>query len=172
MDQTNSISAHTLKGIEFLERYAAFIKDRCSVELQYASSLRLLLYYKPVGECRSYSQLATGISQTLTFASLGQKLFFECKQKYDFQVRCWIENSMKIRRASQLRLTLVSHWAFFFSPIAYSRAVVPRTTRLAGPSCKQVIALGSIRYFFSKGGIVSNGLATEQAHQLIACLAG
>ncbi|XP_003371093.1 formin-binding protein 1 [Trichinella spiralis] len=66
MDQTNSISAHTLKGIEFLERYAAFIKDRCSVELQYASSLRLLLYYKPVGECRSYSQLATGISQTLT----------------------------------------------------------------------------------------------------------
>ncbi|KRZ73537.1 Formin-binding protein 1-like, partial [Trichinella papuae] len=40
MDQTNSISAHTLKGIEFLERYAAFIKDRCSVELQYASSLR------------------------------------------------------------------------------------------------------------------------------------
>ncbi|KAL1237277.1 Formin-binding protein 1-like [Trichinella spiralis] len=39
-DQTNSISAHTLKGIEFLERYAAFIKDRCSVELQYASSLR------------------------------------------------------------------------------------------------------------------------------------
>ncbi|XP_003374585.1 putative ATP-dependent Clp protease proteolytic subunit 1 [Trichinella spiralis] len=72
---------------------------------------------------------------------------------------------------------VVSHWAFFFSPFAYSRAVVPRTTRLAGPSCKQVIALGvceqaSIRYFFSKGGIVSNGLATQQALQLIACLAG
>uniref|UniRef100_A0A5S6QVQ9 SH3 domain-containing protein n=1 Tax=Trichuris muris TaxID=70415 RepID=A0A5S6QVQ9_TRIMR len=42
-DQTDVISVHTLKGIEFLEKCSAFVKDRCVIEQQYASSLRNLV---------------------------------------------------------------------------------------------------------------------------------
>ncbi|KAG8194576.1 hypothetical protein JTE90_013315 [Oedothorax gibbosus] len=41
-DQYDQLSTHTLKGIEFLERYSQFIKDRCSIENEYASKLRKL----------------------------------------------------------------------------------------------------------------------------------
>ncbi|KFD48625.1 hypothetical protein M513_10480 [Trichuris suis] len=42
-DQTDVVSVHTLKGIEFLEKCSAYVKDRCVVEQQYASSLRNLV---------------------------------------------------------------------------------------------------------------------------------
>ncbi|KAL1131806.1 hypothetical protein AAG570_011418 [Ranatra chinensis] len=39
-DQYDNLSLHTQKGIEFLERYGHFIRDRCAIEMEYASKLR------------------------------------------------------------------------------------------------------------------------------------
>lgn len=42
-DQYENIAAHTQKGIDFLEKFGNFIKDRCAIELEYASKLRRLV---------------------------------------------------------------------------------------------------------------------------------
>lgn len=34
---------HTQKGIEFLEKYGHFIRDRCAIEMDYAAKLRRLV---------------------------------------------------------------------------------------------------------------------------------
>lgn len=39
-DQTDKVAVHTQSGIEFLERYANFVKDRSVVELDYAKQLK------------------------------------------------------------------------------------------------------------------------------------
>lgn len=41
-DQFETISNHTAKGIEFLDKVGHFVKDRCSIETDYASKLRKL----------------------------------------------------------------------------------------------------------------------------------
>ncbi|XP_054712717.1 formin-binding protein 1 homolog [Uloborus diversus] len=41
-DQYDHLSTHTLRGIEFLEKYSQFIKDRCAIENEYANKLRKL----------------------------------------------------------------------------------------------------------------------------------
>lgn len=41
-DQFDTISSHTAKGIEFLDKLGHFIKDRCIIETEYASKLRKL----------------------------------------------------------------------------------------------------------------------------------
>lgn len=39
-DQYETIALHTQKGIDFLEKYGHFIRDRCAIELEYAGKLR------------------------------------------------------------------------------------------------------------------------------------
>ena len=39
-DQFDNLSLHTQKGIDFLERYGHFIRDRCTIEEEYATKLR------------------------------------------------------------------------------------------------------------------------------------
>ncbi|XP_078045520.1 formin-binding protein 1-like Cip4 isoform X5 [Augochlora pura] len=47
-DQFENLSQHTQKGIEFLERYGHFIRDRCAIEVEYAAKLRRLVKsYQP-----------------------------------------------------------------------------------------------------------------------------
>ncbi|XP_076346756.1 formin-binding protein 1 homolog isoform X14 [Tachypleus tridentatus] len=47
-DQYDNLGAHTQRGIDFLDKYAQFIKDRCSIEGEYASKLRRLVKnYQP-----------------------------------------------------------------------------------------------------------------------------
>ncbi|XP_043476982.1 formin-binding protein 1-like isoform X1 [Leptopilina heterotoma] len=47
-DQFENLSLHTQKGIEFLERYGHFIRDRCAIEEEYAAKLRRLVKtYQP-----------------------------------------------------------------------------------------------------------------------------
>lgn len=47
-DQYDNLSVHTLKGIDFLERYGHFVKDRAMIESEYASKLRRLVKnYQP-----------------------------------------------------------------------------------------------------------------------------
>uniref|UniRef100_A0A6M2DP59 Putative cdc42-interacting protein cip4 n=1 Tax=Xenopsylla cheopis TaxID=163159 RepID=A0A6M2DP59_XENCH len=47
-DQYDNLSAHTLKGIDFLERYGHFLRDRCAIENEYAGKLRRLVKnYQP-----------------------------------------------------------------------------------------------------------------------------
>lgn len=41
-DQFDTISSHTAKGIEFLDKVGHFVKDRCQIETDYASRLRKL----------------------------------------------------------------------------------------------------------------------------------
>ncbi|XP_045460444.1 formin-binding protein 1-like isoform X2 [Harmonia axyridis] len=45
-DQYDNLALHTLKGIDFLERYGHFVKDRATIEFDYAFKLRRL--------CKSY----------------------------------------------------------------------------------------------------------------------
>ncbi|XP_076346744.1 formin-binding protein 1-like isoform X3 [Tachypleus tridentatus] len=48
LDQYDNLGAHTQRGIDFLDKYAQFIKDRCSIEGEYASKLRRLVKnYQP-----------------------------------------------------------------------------------------------------------------------------
>lgn len=50
-DQFPNVSAHTQKGIDFLEKYGSFIRDRCAIEIEYASKLRRLTKnYQPKGK--------------------------------------------------------------------------------------------------------------------------
>ncbi|XP_057366986.1 formin-binding protein 1-like isoform X1 [Daphnia carinata] len=42
-DQYDNVAAHTQKGIDFLERYGNFIRDRCAIESEYAGKLRRLV---------------------------------------------------------------------------------------------------------------------------------
>ncbi|XP_018900690.1 formin-binding protein 1-like isoform X3 [Bemisia tabaci] len=47
-DQYENLSLHTQKGIDFLEKYGHFIRDRCAIEVEYASKLRRLVKnYQP-----------------------------------------------------------------------------------------------------------------------------
>lgn len=47
-DQYDNLAIHTEKGIEFLEKYGHFIRDRCHIEEEYASKLRKLVkHYQP-----------------------------------------------------------------------------------------------------------------------------
>ncbi|XP_071445426.1 formin-binding protein 1-like isoform X2 [Hetaerina americana] len=47
-DQYDNIAAHTQKGIDFLEKYGHFIRDRCAIEMEYAGKLRRLVKnYQP-----------------------------------------------------------------------------------------------------------------------------
>lgn len=39
-DQYDNLAAHTHKGIEFLDKYGNFVKERCAIELEYAGKLR------------------------------------------------------------------------------------------------------------------------------------
>ncbi|XP_054270179.1 formin-binding protein 1-like isoform X3 [Macrosteles quadrilineatus] len=42
-DQYENLSLHTQKGIDFLEKYGHFIRDRCDIEKEYAARLRKLV---------------------------------------------------------------------------------------------------------------------------------
>ncbi|XP_052747465.1 formin-binding protein 1-like isoform X2 [Bicyclus anynana] len=47
-DQYDNLAAHTHKGIEFLDKYGNYVKDRCAIELEYAGKLRRLVKnYQP-----------------------------------------------------------------------------------------------------------------------------
>ncbi|XP_049886815.1 formin-binding protein 1-like isoform X2 [Pectinophora gossypiella] len=47
-DQYDNLAAHTQKGIEFLDKYGNFVKERCAIELEYAGKLRRLVKnYQP-----------------------------------------------------------------------------------------------------------------------------
>ncbi|XP_041973741.1 formin-binding protein 1-like isoform X2 [Aricia agestis] len=47
-DQYDNLAAHTHKGIEFLDKYGNFVKERCAIELEYAGKLRRLVKnYQP-----------------------------------------------------------------------------------------------------------------------------
>ncbi|XP_022249414.1 formin-binding protein 1 homolog [Limulus polyphemus] len=47
-DRYDSIHSHTNQGIELLEKYGQFVKERCSIESDYANKLRRLVKsYQP-----------------------------------------------------------------------------------------------------------------------------
>ncbi|XP_018328161.1 formin-binding protein 1-like isoform X2 [Agrilus planipennis] len=47
-DQYDNLAAHTIKGIDFLERYGHFVRDRATIECEYAYKLRKLVKsYQP-----------------------------------------------------------------------------------------------------------------------------
>lgn len=52
-DQWECIASHTLKGINFLETYGHFVKERCQIEMEYARGLRRLVksYLPKKKEC-------------------------------------------------------------------------------------------------------------------------
>lgn len=39
-DQYDNVSQHTQKGLDFLERYGHFLRDRANIEVEYAGKLR------------------------------------------------------------------------------------------------------------------------------------
>ncbi|XP_021926018.1 formin-binding protein 1-like isoform X2 [Zootermopsis nevadensis] len=71
-DQYETISLHTQKGIDFLEKYGHFIRDRCAIEMEYAGKLRRLVKnYQPkkkdeedyqYSPCRAFKHVMTEIN--------------------------------------------------------------------------------------------------------------
>ncbi|XP_046986767.1 formin-binding protein 1-like isoform X4 [Schistocerca americana] len=71
-DQYDNISLHTQKGIDFLEKYGHFIRDRCTIELEYAGKLRRLVKnYQPkkkdeedyqYSPCRAFKHVMTEVN--------------------------------------------------------------------------------------------------------------
>jgi Fes/CIP4/EFC/F-BAR domain-containing protein len=51
-DQYDCVSQHTQKGLEFLERYGHFLRDRASIEVEYAGKLR---YIYTFSHCKIYN---------------------------------------------------------------------------------------------------------------------
>ena len=39
-DQYDNLAIHTQKGIDFLDKYGSFIRDRSAIEVEYAAKLR------------------------------------------------------------------------------------------------------------------------------------
>lgn len=72
-DQYENLAIHTNRGIDFLDRYGQFIKERCSIEHEYAYKLKKLIknhlpkkinedeYYK-LSSCRAFSQMTKEIN--------------------------------------------------------------------------------------------------------------
>lgn len=59
-DQYNNLAHHTHKGIDFLEKYSQFIKERCSIETEYAYKLRKLVKnYQPKKKEEGDNQFST-----------------------------------------------------------------------------------------------------------------
>lgn len=66
-DQYDNLAGHTQKGIEFLDKYGNFVKERCTIELEYAGKLRRLVKnYQPkrkeedeyqFSSCKAFRQL-------------------------------------------------------------------------------------------------------------------
>ncbi|XP_037038980.1 formin-binding protein 1-like isoform X3 [Bradysia coprophila] len=47
-DQYDNLASHTQRGIEFLDKYGNFVRDRCTIEQEYAAKLRRLVKnYQP-----------------------------------------------------------------------------------------------------------------------------
>ncbi|XP_023706707.1 formin-binding protein 1-like isoform X2 [Cryptotermes secundus] len=71
-DQYETIALHTQKGIDFLEKYGHFIRERCAIEMEYASKLRKLVKnYQPkkkdeedyqYSPCRAFKHVMTEIN--------------------------------------------------------------------------------------------------------------
>ncbi|KOB77109.1 Formin-binding protein 1-like protein, partial [Operophtera brumata] len=49
-DQYDNLATHTHRGIEFLDKYGAYVKERCAIELEYAGKLRYTV-------CKAFKQL-------------------------------------------------------------------------------------------------------------------
>lgn len=71
-DQYENLSMHTQKGVDFLEKYGHFIKDRCAIEVDYATKLRRLVKnYQPkkkdeedfqYSPCRAFKQMMNEVN--------------------------------------------------------------------------------------------------------------
>ncbi|KAL1509420.1 hypothetical protein ABEB36_004162 [Hypothenemus hampei] len=71
-DQYDNLSIHTLKGIDFLEKYGHFVRDRAVIESEYAYKLRRLVKtYQPKKKeeddyqftsCRAFKELTNEIN--------------------------------------------------------------------------------------------------------------
>lgn len=62
-DQYDTIASHTQKGIDFCERFTHFLKDRCAIELKYASELKKLVknYQPKKKEEEEYQQYSCAV---------------------------------------------------------------------------------------------------------------
>lgn len=71
-DQYENLSMHTQKGVDFLEKYGHFIKDRCAIEMEYAAKLRRLVKsYQPKKKeeedhqytpCKAFREMMTEVN--------------------------------------------------------------------------------------------------------------
>ncbi|XP_076342760.1 formin-binding protein 1-like isoform X10 [Tachypleus tridentatus] len=71
-DQYDNLGAHTQRGVDFLDKYGQFVKDRCSIECEYANKLRRLVKnYQPKKKeeedfqftpCKAFLQMMNEVS--------------------------------------------------------------------------------------------------------------
>ncbi|KAJ6643733.1 Formin-binding protein 1-like [Pseudolycoriella hygida] len=67
-DQYDNLASHTQRGIEFLDKYGNFVRDRCSIEQEYAAKLRaetinlLLASVTRVLKCRNLVEMKVSSS--------------------------------------------------------------------------------------------------------------
>lgn len=49
-DQYENLATHTQKGIDFLDKYGNFIRDRSAIEVEYAARLRWIFFKRVYDE--------------------------------------------------------------------------------------------------------------------------
>ncbi|CAG5078761.1 Similar to fnbp1l: Formin-binding protein 1-like (Xenopus laevis) [Cotesia congregata] len=87
-DQYDNLSLHTQKGIDFLERYGHFIRDRCKIETEYAANLSPCRAFKlELNEVNDQAGQREVIAENLTANVLKElnilvKDFKEDRKKY------------------------------------------------------------------------------------------
>ncbi|GAB6021977.1 hypothetical protein CHUAL_006138 [Chamberlinius hualienensis] len=78
-DQFENIAAHTQRGIDFLEKCGQFMKERCSIELEYATKLRFTSWKAFVDMLNEINDLAGQheiIAENLNSAVVGDLTTF------------------------------------------------------------------------------------------------
>ena len=58
-DQFDRVTDHTLRGIEFCEKYSHFVKDRAKIENEYASALRYVLFKTAVDKYLTFHKVSS-----------------------------------------------------------------------------------------------------------------
>lgn len=77
-DQYDNLSLHTQKGIDFLEKYGHFIRDRCAIEMEYAGKLRwvyVLIFFFFFSKWKIESSTSSLISMSIVSYMMKPKRF-------------------------------------------------------------------------------------------------
>lgn len=156
-DQYENLSLHTQKGIEFLERYGHFIRDRCAIEFEYAAKLRweiwVLYVRKKKIHIYNYTLLSSSkkfCRKKLYFKAIFYKIFFMiCRSKKLFLIKIFtFVESENIKEQSFYSFSIFETKREFTSRCARSLPLVSLSRTLHLAPCRAARRARAMLLFF------------------------